>query len=182
MPRIDYAHPSPELAEAIMERRGGLLTPLDLLLAHNGGLILGWNALVGAVRTQFALPGDLREMVILRIGVLNDAPYEWDSHIEVARQEGLPDALIEKLRNAEPFTGSSKLDDVLRFVDESTREVRVSAETFDALRRHFDDRSIAELTAVIAVYNMVSRFLVALNVRTSDREILAATFPEERYA
>lgn len=173
MPRIDYASPSENVAQQVGARRGGPLTPLDLLLAHNDGLAHGWNALLGAVRSQFHLPGEIRELVILRIGRINSAPYEWDAHLPVARKEGLPEAVIEALRNDAAHTGQEPHDAVLRYVDEMTRSVVVSDEAFEELRRHFDDTAIVELTATAAAYNMVSRFLVALDVRTADRDELA---------
>lgn len=181
MPRIDYNYPSGALARKIRERRGGKLTPLDLLLSHNNGLAEGWNTLVGAVRSQFRLPGDVREMVILRIGILNSAPYEWDSHLPVARREGLSDTIIESLYEDIPSIGSEKHDSIIRYVDEMTRSVVVSESTFNSIKRHFDDTGIAELTATVAVYNMVSRFLVALDVQTADRATLAA-IPEPNHA
>ncbi|SKB74128.1 Uncharacterized conserved protein [Arthrobacter sp. 31Cvi3.1E] len=175
MPRIDYAYPSGDVARKISDRRGGTLTPLDLLLSHNDGLAQGWNSLLGAVRTQFRLPGDLREMVILRIGRLNSAPYEWDAHLPVAQREGLPEDIIAALREGAPTTGHETHDAILRYVDEMTLNVVVSEEAFNGVRNHFDDTLIAELTATVAAYNMVSRFLVALDVHTSDRETLPNT-------
>jgi alkylhydroperoxidase family enzyme len=47
-----------------------------------------------------------------------------------------------------------------------TTTVEVPDAVFDALRPHLDKAGIVELTAVAAVYNMVSRFLVALEVST----------------
>jgi 4-carboxymuconolactone decarboxylase len=175
VPRIDYAYPSEDVARQMSDRRGGTLTPLDLLLSHNDGLAHGWNTLLGAVRSQFRLPGDLREMAILRIGRLNSAAYEWDAHLPVAQREGLPEDIIAALLTDAPTTGSQPHDAILRYVDEMTQNVTVSEEAFNALRSHFDDTLIAELTATVAVYNMVSRFLVALDVHTSDRAKLADT-------
>lgn len=172
MPRIEYAYPSKDVAQQISDRRGGSLTPLDLLLAHNNGLAEGWNTLLGSVRSQFSLPGDLREMVILRVGRLNSAPYEWDAHLPVAKREGLPEEVITALLSDATTTGFQPHDAVLRFVDEMTCNVIVSDEAFEGLREHFNDTLIAELTATVAVYNMVSRFLVALDVHTTDRDKL----------
>ncbi|TGJ76617.1 hypothetical protein E0Z10_g10843 [Xylaria hypoxylon] len=53
---------------------------------------------------------------------------------------------------------------VLRYTDEMTRLVRVADETFDALRSVCDEREVVEITATVAAYNCVSRFLVALDV------------------
>lgn len=180
MPRIEYATPSPEVARHIRARRAGTLTPLDLLLSHNDELASGWNALLGAVRTGCGLSGELRELVILRIGRLNAADYEWDAHLPLAREEGLPERIIEALLQDAPATGIQPYDAVLRYVDEMTRDVTVSSATFETLREHFDDAGIAELTATAAAYNMVSRFLVALEVRTTDRAAPPSESPRGR--
>lgn len=174
MPRLPYATPSDHVAASISSRRGGQLTPLDLLLSHNDALADGWNTLLGAVRSEFGFPGDLREMAILRIGHLNHARYEWDAHLPVARAEGLPDAVIATLEQEAPRTGSDIHDAVLGYIDEMTRTVVVAPKTFDRLRDHFSDTAIAELTAIAATYNMVSRFLVALDVQTTDRALVAS--------
>lgn len=53
---------------------------------------------------------------------------------------------------------------VVAYADAMTREVRVPDELFDALRADFDETELVELTATVAVHNMVSRFLVALEI------------------
>jgi alkylhydroperoxidase family enzyme len=45
-----------------------------------------------------------------------------------------------------------------------TREIHVPEPVFDALRAHFNNREIVELTATVGGYNLVSRFLEALAV------------------
>ena len=45
-----------------------------------------------------------------------------------------------------------------------TRKVRVDDATFAAVRESLGEQQTVELVGVIAAYNMVSRFLVALGV------------------
>jgi alkylhydroperoxidase family enzyme len=45
-----------------------------------------------------------------------------------------------------------------------TREVEVPDSVFAGVRAILDDRELMELTATIAAYNLVSRFLIALRV------------------
>jgi alkylhydroperoxidase family enzyme len=52
----------------------------------------------------------------------------------------------------------------LAYAEASTRTIRVPDDVFVAVRRNFDDREIVELTATIGAYNLVSRFLEALQV------------------
>ena len=53
---------------------------------------------------------------------------------------------------------------VLAYTDCMTRGIRVPDPVFAEVRRTFDDREIVELTATIAGYNLVSRFLVAMQL------------------
>jgi alkylhydroperoxidase family enzyme len=53
---------------------------------------------------------------------------------------------------------------VMALADAMTREVQVSDALFEPLRTRFDARALTELVALVAAYNMVSRFLEAMNV------------------
>jgi alkylhydroperoxidase family enzyme len=58
---------------------------------------------------------------------------------------------------------------VLAYADAMTRSVQVPDAVFQAVRPYFQDRELVELTATIAAYNMVSRFLEALQVHSDDQ-------------
>jgi alkylhydroperoxidase family enzyme len=45
-----------------------------------------------------------------------------------------------------------------------TRDVHVPDDVFNQVHPYFNDRGMTELTATIAAYNLVSRFLEALHV------------------
>src|SRR5207237_10663336 len=71
----------PELVQAIKARRpNGQLLNLDRMLLHSPNYAKGWNGMFAAIRNQLALPGDLRELAIMAIAVLNKADYEWIQH------------------------------------------------------------------------------------------------------
>ena len=53
---------------------------------------------------------------------------------------------------------------MIRFAIASTRDIRVPNVVFDALKQWLWPTEIVELAAVTAAYNMVARFLVALEV------------------
>ena len=53
---------------------------------------------------------------------------------------------------------------VLVYVDAMTRDVNVEDATFEEVRKWFSETESVELTATVAAYNAVSRFLVALDV------------------
>jgi AhpD family alkylhydroperoxidase len=159
------------IADRIRARRGGRLRPLDRILLHSPPVADGWNALLGAVRTGIGLPDALRELVILRIAVLNDAPYEWSAHEPVARRAGVTGEQLAALRASEVPAGfEPRTAAALAYTDAMTREIRVSEEVFAMVRAQFDDRELVELTVTAAAYNMVSRCLVALEIGEAPEE------------
>jgi 4-carboxymuconolactone decarboxylase len=173
-PRLPFAADDGAIADLLRARRGGRLTALDRLLLHSPPVAEGWNALLGALRSQTALPEDLRELVILRVAVLNEAAFEWVAHAPIASRAGLTDVQLQLLRLPDPTSGPGWTPvqaAVLAFADASTRSVAVPDSVFAAVREHLDDRQVVELTAVAAGYAMVSRFLVALEVPPPAGEV-----------
>ncbi|MEV2214161.1 carboxymuconolactone decarboxylase family protein [Streptomyces sp. NPDC050997] len=163
MARLPDTEGTGDIAHRIRDRRGGALRPLDRMLLHSPQLADGWNSLLGAVRGRMELPADIRESVILRIAVLNRAPYEWTAHEPEARRAGIDDDQLAELRRPAPDL-DERLRRVIAYTDAMTRDIHVPDELFDALRADFTDAELVELTATVAAYNMVSRFLVALDV------------------
>jgi AhpD family alkylhydroperoxidase len=170
--RIPYADIKSEetkaLASEISSQRGGILHLYRMLL-HSPPVAAGWLRYLTAIRHECSLPGALRELVIMRVALLNGAPYEADQHAPIARAEGLSEAQLDEL----PTWSSSNVFDskqraVLAFTDAMTREVRVSNAVFTDVQAHFDECSIVELAATAAAYNMVSRFLEALQIQSHD--------------
>src|ERR671926_391907 len=127
MARIPYADPErPEvrtLAERIKAERGGVLHLYRMLL-HSPAVAEGWLAYLTAIRHRGALPGRLRELVIMRVAVLNGAPYEADQHAPIALREGLTRAQLDALAD---WAGSCLFDAreraVLADADSMTRDV-----------------------------------------------------------
>ena len=177
-PAADAPETTKAIYNRIAERRKPRpLLPLDLALLHNPAIADGWNSLLGAVRSKTSLNPGLMEMAVSRIAVLNKATFEWNAHAPLALKGGLSRASLNVVRTAEvvPKGGRSKTKEeqetlsevewaVLCYTDQMTKNVETDDEIFDELRKHFDETGIMEMTATVATYNMVSRFLVAMNV------------------
>lgn len=158
----------PELAELearILAERGRISLLYQVLL-NSAPVASGWERMLTAVRNQTQLPGALRELMILRVAVLNRAAFEFDAHAPIALREGLSDAQVQALRQPQPdpalFDEAAR--DALALTDAMTRDVEVPAALMDRLRQRHDARALVELVATVAAYNMVSRLLVALQV------------------
>ncbi|MGG4773368.1 carboxymuconolactone decarboxylase family protein [Paenalcaligenes sp. Me52] len=172
MARIDYADlQDPEvspLVEQIIAERGSVLHLYQMLL-NSPPIAKGWLNHLTGIRLNSSLPGDLRELIIMRVAVLNNAPYEADQHAPIALKEGVSQAQLDELQT---WQSSTLFDErtraVLAYTDAMTRDVQVNDTVFAAIKSHFDKREIVELTATIATYNMVSRFLEALQIHSDD--------------
>lgn len=180
MARLPYADLSrcdvAPLVERIVAERGSVLHLYQMLL-HSPPVAGGWLAYLTAIRQQSTLDGALRELVIMRVAVLNGASYEADQHAPIARREGVSQAQLDALADladSDAFTARERA--ALAYTDAMTRHVQVPDAVFAALRTHFDDRHVVELTATVAAYNMVSRFLEALQIHSHDeRQVSPAT-------
>jgi len=171
MARLDYVVEGSEIADRIRRRRGGQLTPLDGMLLHSPPVADGWNSLLGAIRERSTLPEDVRELVILRVAELNGASYEWAAHEPVARRVGLRTGQIAAAREGGDTTAlDERQRAALAYTDAMTRAIEVPQPVFAALHAHFDQRQIVELTVTAGAYNLVSRFLVALQIGVDDQE------------
>ena len=153
------------LIATIRAERGGRFPNLYRALLNSPAVAEGWLRLFTAVRQKAKLPGRYRELAILRVALLNKADYEYRAHVPFALQEGATQAQIDALP---AWQISREFDDheraVLAYTDSVTRDIRASDAVFAELKRRFDDRELVELTATVAGYNLVSRFLEAMQI------------------
>ena len=173
MARIPYADlTNPEakpLVERIVAERGGVLHLYQMLL-HSPPVASGWLNYLTAIRQQSTLPGGLRELVIMRIAVLNGAPYEAEQHAPIALREGVSQGQLDDLDNwqqSKSYDATQRA--VLAYTDAMTKDIHVSPEVFAAVKAVMTDRLLVELTATVGAYNMVSRFLEALQIHSHDQ-------------
>jgi AhpD family alkylhydroperoxidase len=168
MARIGYPDDSnPEVAalraQIVAER--GKLHNLYRLLLNSPPVAQGWLNFLTAIRQKTTISPAIRELSILRIAVINKADYEFVSHVPFALKAGVTQPQIDAIAKWEGSTLFSDLQRaVLAYTDSMTRDVHVPDEVFAPVRKHFNDREVTELTATIAAYNLVSRFLEALQV------------------
>lgn len=168
--RVPLVEPGtrPELAEieeSILAQRGEIAVLYKALL-NSAPIASGWEKMLTAVRNHTQVPADLRELVILRVAVLNRASFEFDAHAPHALRAGVSAEKIEAVRTwpgtKNMFSADEQL--VLELTDAMTRDIDVPGALMQRVQQRFDPRGVVEVVATVAAYNMVSRFLVALNI------------------
>src|SRR5215467_3796947 len=153
----------PELATLIDKikagRRGGLLNVYKLLL-HSPSLAETWLDHVGAVRWKTTLSGRLRELLVIRIACINGIDYVLNQHIPalaLAECEALKD-----WRNADAFNAAERA--ALAYADAMVLHTTVPDDVFAALRQHYDERAILEISVLVGTYLMHNRVMGALKI------------------
>jgi alkylhydroperoxidase family enzyme len=156
------------LVAAIEARRGGRLLNLDRMLLWSEPLARSWNVFLRTLRQELSLSPSLRELAICVVARRTGADYEFGQHAPEFRKAGATMEQVAALDDPAAAAKSALFDplqqDVIRFALASTVDVEVPGALFASLARHLSPTDLVELAAVVAGYNMVARFLVALEV------------------
>ena len=144
--RVPLVQPGtrPELAEVearILAERGRVSLLYQVLL-NSGPIAAGWERMLTAVRNQTGVPADLRELMILRVAVLNGANFEFDAHVPHAQRAGVSAEKIAAVRDVPlpaVFAPLERL--VLEVTDAMTRDVVVSDALMERMRNNSTPRA-----------------------------------------
>ena len=122
------------------------------------------------------LPPREREILILRIGWLCQAEYEWGQHSRVGRRVGLTDEEILRITKGPDAPGWTEHERaLLRAVDELRRDAFIHDATWKKLAETYDTNQLMDLVFTVGEYNMVSMALRTFGVQ---REEGVEGFPE----
>jgi 4-carboxymuconolactone decarboxylase len=165
MARIPYFDPA--LAQGRAKKQFERLPGLNIfkMLGHSGELMDGFSKLGGQILNFTELDPVLREIAIIRAGVLCGSSYEVHQHRRIGRGIGMSQALLDGIDEgpgAAVFTPLQR--QIMEFTDDVARNVRASDATFDPLCKALGYKQIQELVITIGYYMMVSRFLETFDV------------------
>jgi alkylhydroperoxidase family enzyme len=154
----DQKNISPELNEifARITTSGGRVLNLFKVMALCPQIGRRFLQLGNAILFKGVLPPHLRELAILRVGLINKAKYEWTQYVPIALRAGVRQAQIDTLPDWEK---SAEFNDIEKAVLAYTDE-----ETFNNVRKHISEEAMVELTTTIAYYGMVCRVLETLQI------------------
>jgi 4-carboxymuconolactone decarboxylase len=173
IPYVDKVNASAEV-QAIFNRLEHAAVPvfgrpfvLNVMraLAHAPVLLRRVSSLGNAMLNDLTLDPKLRELAVLQLFRINRCDYGFQQHVTIGKAAGLNDKQIANVgayRTYPYYADVERL--VLEYAEAVTRDVAVSEELFARIRQQFSDQQIVELTMVIAYWNMMSRFLMPLQV------------------
>jgi alkylhydroperoxidase family enzyme len=135
-------------------------------LMHHPDLFRRWLVFANHVLAKSTLPPRERELVILRIGYLCRAGYEWGQHVLVGRRAGLTDDEIRRIKDGPGAKGWGELDRLLlTATDELHADAHVGEATWQGLVKYLSTQQLMDLVFTVGQYNLVSMALNTFGVQ-----------------
>lgn len=132
---------------------------------------LAWGNYVLSKKND--LPARERELVILRIGFLCKAGYEWTQHVPIGQRAGLTDDEVARIKLGADAPGWSAADQaLLRASDELHHDQFIASETWAALKAHFTDKQCMDVVFTAGQYTQVSMILNTFGVQLDAGQTL----------
>jgi alkylhydroperoxidase family enzyme len=168
-PRIEPVDPDSLEAEtrALLDGLSlGSAVNIFRTLANHPKLFKRWLVFANHILFKSTLAPRDRELVILRIGWLCRAEYEWGQHVIIGRAVGLTDDEIERIVKGPDAPGWDPFEaTLLRAADELHSDALVSDETWRALADRYSTEQLMDLVFTIGQYALVSMALNSFGVQ-----------------
>jgi AhpD family alkylhydroperoxidase len=149
---------------------------LDMFTNELGAKFAKRFANASLVIDQSPLPKATQELVSLRASQINGCGWCIDLHTKEAAAAGESAVrlnLVAAWRHATVFTEAEQA--ALALVEEGTRladaSEGVSDDTWDQVRKHYDDDQLAALVSLVALINAANRMAVILNQQGGSYEV-----------
>jgi 4-carboxymuconolactone decarboxylase len=106
-----------------------------------------------------------RELAILRIAWLSQAPFEWGSHVKIAKRNGITSEEIERVMEGSWAPGWRKQDRaIMRAVEELHFDSMVTDDTWSGLQEFYNDKKLIELLILAGQYKTVAYYQNSLRL------------------
>lgn len=152
--------------------RGGVRGPFHALL-YSPKLADCAQQLGQYVRYDCSIPQKLRELAILITAKHWVAQYEWYAHENHARDAGLPDPVIEAIRQGErPSFDDPAEEEIYDFCTELYADKRINDSTYAKVEARFGKVGAVELAGLLGHYN-----LIAITLNVAEIPVPGATNP-----
>jgi 4-carboxymuconolactone decarboxylase len=169
VPFADLSGAAAEFGDLERYKVNGKLVNIFAVLMNHPKLFKAWMRFGGYILSnEQTLSARDREIAILRIGWLNQAPYEWEQHVRIAKTVGLTDDDIDRITKG-PEAGWDRHDAALvRAADDLFENSVISDQTWKTLSERYDTKQMMDLVFTIGQYNLVSWALNSLGVPLDD--------------
>lgn len=138
-------------------------------MLHHGDLFAVQTDIGIQLLGKGALTPRDRELAVLRIGWLCQAPYEWGEHVMVAKKVGISSDEIERITQgsgAAGWTGHERA--ILCATEELYRDSMISDATWAVLASSLSEKQLIELPILVGQYQAVAYYQNSLRLRLHE--------------
>jgi 4-carboxymuconolactone decarboxylase len=157
-----------ELKDALerLKKDDGQIHNIYTTLAHYPKFFINWGTFGAYTLYGSSLPPRDREILILRIGWLCKAEYEFGHHTVIGKKVGLTDEEIYYITK-EPDIGKWTLFEkaLILAADELHRDAFITNNTWNRLLERYTKEQIVDLIATVGNYNLVCMILNTLGIQ-----------------
>ncbi|MGP1679645.1 MAG: carboxymuconolactone decarboxylase family protein [Burkholderiales bacterium] len=157
-----------EADTAAKNRLGGRDLNIFRVMMNHPKLTRRWTVFAGHVLQKQTVPLRERELLILRIGWLNQAEYEWAQHVEIAKRSGITDAEIERIQQGPGAGWNAHEAALLQAADDLFEHSVVSDRTWATLSSKYSTEQMMDVVFTVGQYNLVSWALNSFGVPLDD--------------
>jgi alkylhydroperoxidase family enzyme len=159
----------------------GRISNFSRVLAHQPAALAGWMLPNDAIRLKNVKSDPdyvrIQQLVIIKTSALNQSAYCLSHNVPLGKKVGLTAAQIAAAQGGD-YMSSAELDDrqkaAIRWAEAVTlMRARDDEQAFAAMKRHFSEKEIVELTIFCGMWNYSNRLCEALHVdlEHADRRI-----------
>lgn len=124
---------------------------------------------MGTAIFKGVVPPRERELAVLRIAWLIQAPYEWGEHVDISKRYGVTPQEIERVKEGAAAAGWSEQDAaILAGVEELLSDQAMTDETWALLAKYWDEPQLIEYLMTVGQYVATALVQNALRVRLED--------------
>ena len=167
--RIQKPYSAAEAAILVPRTRNGNVLGVWSTCANSPALCNAWLEFTDYLLQESTLPIRDRELLILRIGYLNQGAYEWAAHRGLALSVGISEQELRAITIGSTDPRWSEWDaSLLRAAEELHQNALVSDETWAVLSTRYTKRQMMETVFTVGQYNMVAMYLNSLGVQFEE--------------
>ena len=167
--RVEKPYTAAEAAILTPRERDGRVLGVWSTCANAPSLCNAWLEFTDYLLRESSLPIRDRELLILRIGYLNQGAYEWAAHRGLALSVGIEEQELKDITTGSSADSWSEWDSALLKAAEELHEVAIiSDETWATLAKRYDKRQMMEVVFTVGQYNLVAMYLNSLGVQFEE--------------
>ena len=138
-------------------------------LLNHPALMASWLPFARHVMFETTLAARDREILILRIGWLCRAEYEWAQHVRFGKAAGLTEEDIAHIMDGPDMPGLARGDRLLlQTADALHRNSNVDDALWNDLAAHYDRKQLMDIVFTVGQYTLVSMMLNSFGVEVDD--------------